>query len=76
MIRAIPSTNNVTHIFILGTDLALLSMANHSILTYGTFGMWGALLGQGGEVLMPKGYDSLSGTKSIEQANLRNWAFI
>jgi hypothetical protein len=30
--------------FFSGIDLALLAQANHSILTYGTFGMWGALL--------------------------------
>jgi hypothetical protein len=31
-------------VLISGIDLALLSQANHSIMTYGTFGMWGALL--------------------------------
>ena len=69
-------TDNVSLLFISGTDLALLAAANHSILTYGTFGMWGALLGQGGEVVLPKGYEKLSDQKSIEQANLSNWAFI
>jgi hypothetical protein len=32
-----------------GLDLALLSQANHSIMTYGTFGMWGTMLA-GGQV--------------------------
>jgi hypothetical protein len=32
----------VLHLF-LGIDLALLSQANHSIMTYGTFGMWGSI---------------------------------
>jgi type III secretory pathway component EscU len=35
-----------------GIDLALLVQANHSIMTYGTFGMWGALLA-GGLVVYP-----------------------
>ena len=29
-----------------GLDLALLSLSHHSILTYGTFSMWGALFSQ------------------------------
>ena len=33
-----------------GEDLALLAACNHSIISYGTFGMWAALLA-GGEVL-------------------------
>ena len=42
-------------IFILiGIDLAMLSLADHSILSYGTFGIWGALLAKGGEVVVPK----------------------
>ena len=33
----------------------MLSLANHSILSYGTFGIWGALLAKGdGEVVVPK----------------------
>ena len=39
----------------LGFDLALLSYAVHSILSYGTFGIWGALLTKGGgDVVVPK----------------------
>ena len=35
--------------------LALLSLADHSILTYSTFGLWGALLRKSdGEMIMPK----------------------
>ena len=33
-----------------GEDLALLAACNHSIISYGTFGMWAAILA-GGEVL-------------------------
>ena len=32
----------------------MLSLADHSILSYGTFGIWGALLAKGGEVVVPK----------------------
>ncbi len=42
---------NFYHIHSTGIDLALLSLGNHSILTYGTFGMWGALLADGETVL-------------------------
>ena len=34
-----------------GEDLALLAACNHSIISYGTFGMWAAILA-GGEVLV------------------------
>ena len=34
--------------------MALLSFANHSIITYGTFSMWGALFSSKGDVVMPK----------------------
>ena len=61
---------------IVGTDLALLSFADHSILTYGTFGMWGALLAKGGHVTMPKGYSKHKATYNIEIAKMKNWVFI
>ena len=39
----------------LGITLAALSLADHSILTYSTFGLWGALLRKNkGETIMPK----------------------
>ena len=42
-----PRTSSIT--------LALLSLADHSILTYSTFGLWGALLRKtNGEILMPQ----------------------
>ena len=34
-------------------DMALLSFADHSIRSYGTFGMWGAFLAGKGETLLP-----------------------
>jgi galactoside 2-L-fucosyltransferase 1/2 len=33
-------------------DLALLAACNHSIITYGTFGLTGALLAQGGYTII------------------------
>ena len=34
--------------------MALLSLADHSIISHGTFGMWGALLANNGEIIMSK----------------------
>ncbi|TRY63275.1 hypothetical protein TCAL_04656 [Tigriopus californicus] len=59
----------------IGNDLALLSQVNHSIITYGTFGMWGALLA-GGQTLLPKGFDNMKEVKEIRRANFRDWTFI
>ena len=39
----------------LGVDLALLSLANHTVMDYGTFGLWGGLLA-GGDIIAPTGY--------------------
>ena len=39
----------------LGVDLALLSRAAHTIMDYGTFGLWAGLLA-GGAILAPTGY--------------------
>ena len=35
----------------IGDDLALLAACNHTILSYGTFGMWAALLAGGRTVI-------------------------
>ena len=58
------------------TDLALLSLADHSILTYGTYGMWGALLAKGGETLMSKEFMKTDIGSQIAAANLTNWKTI
>ena len=39
----------------LGVDLALLSRAAHTIMDYGTFGLWAGLLA-GGTIIAPTGY--------------------
>ena len=52
--------------------MALMSQANHSIMTYGTFGMWGALLA-GGLIVYPKSHiDIETWERYIEPANLEN----
>ena len=38
-----------------GVDLAVLSLAQHTIMDYGTFGLWAGLLA-GGAILAPRGY--------------------
>lgn len=59
----------------IGNDMALLGQVNHSIITYGTFGMWGALLA-GGQTLLPKGFDAMKEVKEIRKANIPDWTFI
>ena len=67
----------------LAIDMALLSLADHSILSYGTFGLWGALLGnrlQTGETIMAKDFQKTDvGEKvqvAIEKHNTKNWIFL
>ena len=71
--------NTTVHIFFcihLATDLVLLSLADHSILTYGTYGMWGALLAKGGETIMSKDFLRTDIGNQIATANLTNWKVI
>jgi hypothetical protein len=56
----------------LGIDLALLSLANHSIMTLGTFGMWGAILA-GGDCLIPTSHRSFCVNQEIFDAKLPGW---
>ena len=58
-----------------GNDLALLASVNHSIVSYGTFSMWGALLA-GGETISAKGYEKMKEYKEIKAANLPGWTWI
>ena len=58
-----------------GVDLALLTMANHSILSHGTFGMWGALMA-GGETVMPLSHIETKEYQEIDKAQLPGWIFI
>ena len=58
--------------------MALLSLSDHSILSYGTFGMWGALLsGRRGEVVVSKEFFKTNPgrqiQKTINKYNITNW---
>ena len=59
----------------IGNDLALLAHANHSILSHGTYGMWGALLA-GGEAVMPGHFKQVKEAREIVKANLPGWVFL
>ena len=53
--RLFPTLYQFWHFSSIGNDLATLSLSDHSILSYGTFGIWGALLRKkDGEVVLPK----------------------
>jgi len=58
-------------------DLALLSQCNHSIITYGSFGMWSALLA-GGTTIMADNYskEEPRELREMKKANLENWIFL
>ena len=56
--------------FILGIDMALRSFANHSIITYGTFAMWGALLSNKGEVVMSQDHVKTEVGRNIQKGTL------
>ena len=64
--------------FLLETDLALLSLSNHSIITFGTFGLWGSLLGNGDKrlTICPKDYRITDIGKEVYKAKLPNWIFL
>ena len=62
--------------FIKGLDMALLSLADHSILSYGTFGMWGALLAGKGEVTLPKDITKTDVGMAMRRAKISTWVFL
>ena len=55
--------------------MALLAHANHSILSHGTYGMWGALLA-GGETVLPGYYKKVKESREIDKAKLPGWVFL
>jgi len=55
-----------------GEDLALLAACNHSIISYGTFGMWAAILAGGEVVTSPTMAQTKEGGE-LKTANLPNW---
>ena len=52
-----------------------MSQANHSIMSYGTFGLWGALLA-GGEVIVPESHKSEGTMVYIQKSGLSNFKFL
>merc|ERR1712126_137423 len=60
-----------------GVDLAVLSMCNHTLMDYGTFGVWASLLA-GGRIILPTGYSNLSRPDMLwwSQAKLDKAEFI
>ena len=61
----------------LGIDLALLSLSDHSIITYGTFAMWGSLLRKkDGLTVCPKDFAKTNVGREVKRANLQNWIFL
>ena len=68
---------NLQCISVSGVDLALLSLADHHIITFGTFGMWGSLLGStDGITICPKDYAKTDVGREVKSANLNNWLFL
>ena len=56
-----------------GVDLAILASCNHTIITYGTFGLWGSLLSGGASIISSRAV-TLKGL--IEKADLRQFVFV
>ena len=56
-----------------GVDLAILSQCNHTILDYGTFGLWAALL-SGGRIILPENYSNTPTPDNVwwRNANMEN----
>jgi len=59
--------------FDVGADLALLAACNHSIVSYGTFGLWGALLSGGVTIMSTQAVEIRD---LVEQADLNNFVFV
>ena len=60
--------------------MALLSLADHSIISYGTFGMWGSLLANKGETIMSNDFIKTDVGAQMKKAlavdNMTKWTFL
>ena len=64
-------------IFLSEVDLALLSLSNHSIITFGKFGLWGSLLGKEDKLTVcPKDYMKTDIGTEVHRAKFSNWIFL
>ena len=58
-----------------GEDLALLAACNSSILSYGTFGMWAAILAGGNVVMSPTMARTKEG-EELREGGLPGWMWL
>merc|ERR1711892_898675 len=56
-------------------DLALVSSCNHTLIGYGTFGLWGGFLA-GGEVVVPESLKLFKGTASESASRVWHWILL
>ena len=54
--------NNVKKEDFVGFDLCVLASSDHTLITYGSFGMWGAILSRG-DVIAAKGTNNQTYTE-------------
>ena len=61
-----------------GIDLAIMANCNHTIMTYGTFGMWGAFLAEGKVVAVGNATkEELDSLKHLKSNDFNDkWLFI
>jgi len=72
------SENLVDQDDLVGFDLRVLASSDHTIITYGTFGLWGSLLA-GGDVVAAKGRNNITLTEEDEiylRSDLAGWLYI
>ena len=57
--------------------MAVLAACNHSIVDYGTFGLWAGLLA-GGQIMLPKGYSAIKSPDMMwwEKAGMSNVEYV
>jgi len=65
----------ISYKFSIGIDMVLLGLANHTILTYGTFGQWGTIF-SGGQAVWPKSHQDLKESLEITNSKMKGWTFI